>query len=185
MNHILSRAFACRHDMLIGLSIWNAFVAFPIHIGRERDTVEKNTSGEQLQVSEPSVGFGIRWLVAKLISHQTREGVERLMTKREKENRNREAMEVHVFLGHAAEHSKVIEYVYLFSFLSIGKICDMCDVNAECINNHCVCKQNYVGNGFHCTGNFQLVLPVHPFTSLLFYSLVGYYWSLHEFEIVF
>lgn len=32
-----------------------------------------------------------------------------------------------------------------------SKICDMCDVNAECINNRCVCKQNYIGNGFRCT----------------------------------
>lgn len=44
--------------------------------------------------------------------------------------------------------------ICLFLFFSLGKICDMCDVNAECINNHCVCKQNYIGNGFHCTGDY-------------------------------
>ena len=53
-----------------------------------------------------------------------------------------------------ALHGCIVEQeICLFLFLSLGKICDMCDVNAECINNYCVCKQNYLGNGFHCTGD--------------------------------
>lgn len=31
-----------------------------------------------------------------------------------------------------------------------NQICDMCDKNAVCINNRCVCKQNFVGNGYYC-----------------------------------
>ncbi|XP_078382968.1 uncharacterized protein LOC144665586 isoform X1 [Oculina patagonica] len=40
-----------------------------------------------------------------------------------------------------------------------SKICDKCDVNAECINNHCVCKQNYVGDGFHCSAIKDPCIP--------------------------
>ncbi|CAH3123380.1 unnamed protein product [Porites lobata] len=30
------------------------------------------------------------------------------------------------------------------------KICDMCHVNATCINNRCVCNACFIGNGFQC-----------------------------------
>ncbi|XP_073250702.1 protein lin-12-like [Porites lutea] len=30
------------------------------------------------------------------------------------------------------------------------KICDMCHINATCINNRCVCNAGFIGNGFQC-----------------------------------
>lgn len=49
-------------------------------------------------------------------------------------------------------------HIFVSFFPYLDKICDMCDLNAECINNRCVCKQNYIGNGYHCTGDYRYSL---------------------------
>ena len=37
----------------------------------------------------------------------------------------------------------------------------MCHINATCINNRCVCKPGFVGNGYQCDGKRQRILNVY------------------------
>ena len=53
-----------------------------------------------------------------------------------------------------------IIFDYLVSFAFLAKICDMCHINATCINNRCVCNAGFIGNGFQCDGKQSIIHSV-------------------------
>ena len=53
-----------------------------------------------------------------------------------------------------------IIFGYLVSFALLAKICDMCHINATCINNRCVCNAGFIGNGFQCDGKQSIIHSV-------------------------
>ena len=50
--------------------------------------------------------------------------------------------------------------MYICFFVFLAKICDMCHINATCINNRCVCNAGFIGNGFQCDGKQSIIHSV-------------------------
>ena len=40
--------------------------------------------------------------------------------------------------------------IYLTLITNYSVVCEECDINAECVEDMCVCKEGYTGDGRHC-----------------------------------